>query len=274
MKKLREFCGPLEKIDGKLKMRIGEFVMAKDAMERDWDIRAKHDAIQYVADKYRGEAFFEEGTKQAYRFCSSFFKKEGFQPEGKRMLDIGCGIGRMERGFSKMFGEVWGLDVSGEMVAQAIELNKAVKNVKFVKGNGQDLDVFPDQYFDFVFSYITFQHIPEKQMVLNYFSEIHRVLKPDGLFKVLLRQQWAGVAFAFGFIPIPRFILPHIPDLMWTVYEQLACRGEKKLYRGKTWRGSGVSENEAKQALLRLQFKVVEIEEDPSKVTFWCYGRK
>ncbi len=80
--------------------------MGKSAMERDWDIRARQDATQYVAGQYRGAAFFEEGTKQAYQLCSSFFHKEGFQPEGKRILDIGCGIGRMERGFSQMFGEV------------------------------------------------------------------------------------------------------------------------------------------------------------------------
>ena len=80
--------------------------MGKSAMERDWDIRARQDATQYVAGQYRGAAFFEEGTKQAYQLYSSFFHKEGFQPEGKRILDIGCGIGRMERGFSQMFGEV------------------------------------------------------------------------------------------------------------------------------------------------------------------------
>jgi len=248
--------------------------MDKGVMEREWDRRARKDAIRYIADRYRGDAFFEEGTKQAYQLCSSFFQKEDFQPEGKRMLDIGCGIGRMERGFSQMFGEVWGLDVSGEMIAQAIGLNRSFKNVKFVNGNGQDLDTLPSEYFDFVFSYITFQHIPQKQIILNYLSEIHRVLKQGGLFKVLIRKQWAGVASLFGFVPIPRFIFPYIPKTMWTIYEHLALTEEERLCRGKTFRGSGMSENEAKQALLRLQFKTVEVQEDPSKVTFWCLGRK
>ncbi len=197
--------------------------------------------------------------------------KKGFQPEGKRMLDIGCGIGRMERGFSQMFGEVYGLDVSGEMIAQARELNHAFQNVKFVKGNGQDLRIFPDEYFDFVFSCLTFQHIPERQIILDYLSEIYRVLKKGGLFKVLLRKQWAGVAFAF--VPIPRLVFPYIPKIIWSIYEQLALSEEKRLYRSETYRGSGISENEAKQALLRLQFDEIEIEDEP-EVTFWCYGRK
>jgi len=246
----------------------------KETMERDWDMRARHDAVRYVAGEHVDDAFFNDGTKQAYQLCHDFFQKEDFQPEGKCMLDIGCGLGRMERGFCEMFGEVWGLDVSSEMVTQAIELNRAFENVKFVKGNGHDLGIFPGEYFDFVFSYITFQHIPEKQIILNYLSEIHRVLKEGGVFKVLLKKQWTRVALVFGFIPIPRFILPYIPETLWTIYEHLALRGEKKLLRGKTWRGCGVSEKEARQALSSLRFRTVEIKEDPAKVVYWCCGRK
>ena len=102
-----------EQVESMYRVCIEEFSMDKGTMERDWDMRARQDAIRYVANKYRGDAFFEEGTKQAYQFCSSFFQKQGFQPEGKRMLDIDCGVGRLERGFSQIFGEVYGLDVSG-----------------------------------------------------------------------------------------------------------------------------------------------------------------
>ena len=69
-----------------------------------------------------------------------------------------------------MFDEVWGLDVSGEMISQAMRLNHTFKNVKFVKGNGRDLTAFPDEFFDFIFSTITFQHIPEKRIILETLS--------------------------------------------------------------------------------------------------------
>ena len=251
--------------------------MPENDMEKDWDARARQNAQHYIASgkiHWSEDEFFGEGTRLAYQLCNSLFQKEGFQPKGKRMLDIGCGIGRLERGFSQMFGGVWGVDVSGEMISQAIKLNQGFENVKFVKGNGQDLSAFADEFFDFVFSTITFQHIPKKRIILNYFREIHRVLKSGGLFKLQVREPWAGAAFAFGFIPVPRFIFPYIPEAIWAIYEHLAFRGKKKLYRGKSWRGSGMSENEAREALLRLQFKVVEIEKASSEVTFWCCGRK
>lgn len=248
--------------------------MDEKAMEKDWDKRAKQDAIRYVADAYRGEEFFQEGTKQARELSQPLFIEQGFKPQGKRMLDIGCGIGRLERGFAEMFAEVWGLDVSGEMIDQAKELNRDFKKIKFVKGSGRDLDAFQDNYFDFIFSYITFQHIPKKKIIKSYFAEIYRTLKPGGLFKVLLRRPWSGFARAFGFIPVPRLILRYTPGPIWSLYDFLAYRGDKKPYRGKTWRGSAISEKEATQSLQALKFKGVEVQPDPSGVTYWVTGKK
>jgi ubiquinone/menaquinone biosynthesis C-methylase UbiE len=248
--------------------------MDENAMEKDWDRRARQDAVLYVADAHRGEEFFSEGARQASALCEDFFRKEGFNPAGKRMLDIGCGIGRLERGFAEMFGEVWGLDVSGEMVTRAKELNSPFDKINFVKGNGKDLTNFQDGHFDFVFSYITFQHIPGKKIIFSYFSEIDRVLKKGGLVKVLLRRPWSGWAMVFGFIPVPRLVLRYVPGPVWSLYDRLAFRGEKAPYRGKTWRGTGVSEKEAVRFLRGLRFEIVETEPDPSGTTYWVTVKK
>jgi SAM-dependent methyltransferase len=248
--------------------------MDENTMEKDWDQRAKQDAIRYVADAFRGEEFFKDGTRQAHDLSRPLFLKENFQPGGKRMLDIGCGIGRLDRGFTEVFGEVWGLDVSGEMIAQAKEQNQGYSSIQFVKGNGQDLDVFQNGYFDFVFSYITFQHIPNKKIIKSYFKEIHRVLQPGGIFKILLRKPWSGWAFAFGFIPVPRVILRYVPNSIWSVYDRLAYRGEKAPYRGNTWRGTGIGEKEALRSLHTLGFPKLAVEPDPSGTTYWVTGRK
>ena len=249
--------------------------MDNGAMERDWDARARQDAkgtlpVRNIKEKRS----LQKAPGKFREFCDSFFQREGFQSAGKRMLDIGCGIGRMERGFAEMFGEVWGLDVSGEMIAQAKELNRQFEKIKFVKGSGQDLSIFTGEYFDFVFSYITLQHIPDKKIIFNYLSEIYRVLKPGGLYKVLIRKEWAGFTFLFGFIPVPRFLFRYIPESVWSIYDRLAYRNDKVPCRGRTYRGSGVSEKEAIQVMHSLGFAKVEIEEDPCKVSYWCYGKK
>jgi ubiquinone/menaquinone biosynthesis C-methylase UbiE len=252
----------------------GDKNMDENLMEKEWDQRAKQDAVLYVADAARGDDFFPDGARQVKFLTQPLFTKEKFDPSGKRVLDIGCGIGRMDRGLAEMFAEVWGLDVSGEMINQAKELNRDFPAIHFVKGNGQDLHDFTDGYFSFVFSYITFQHIPKKKIIKKYFVEINRVLKTGGLFQVLLRRPWSGVAMAFGFIPVPRVIMRYIPGFLYKLYDLLAYRGDKKPYRGTTYRGTGISEKEAVRSLRALRFSKIEILPDPSGTTYWVTGKK
>jgi trans-aconitate methyltransferase len=58
------------------------------------------------------------------------------------------------------FGEVHGVDVSGEMIAPAKSNLAGVTNVSFYKNNGRDLANLSGSSYDFAFSCIVFQHIP------------------------------------------------------------------------------------------------------------------
>ena len=100
-----------------------------------------------------------------------------------RVLEIGCGAGRMTRALARIFGEVHGVDVSGEMVARGRELLTDVPNAHLHRNNGADLQVLGDLRFDFAFSFIVFQHIPSQAIIENYIREVQRVLRPGSLFK-------------------------------------------------------------------------------------------
>ncbi|MFC1893875.1 class I SAM-dependent methyltransferase, partial [Chloroflexota bacterium] len=155
-------------------------------MNADWDMRAQQNALYYIVTRPSPQAiseFFEVGAQQAYALTSDTFKELAFDPSGKRILDIGCGIGRLFPGFAKMFAEVLGVDVSKEMIKRGAELC-VWPNVMFLQNNGYNLADIPVRYFDFVFSYITFQHLPEKWMVSSYLTETYKVLKPSGVFQL------------------------------------------------------------------------------------------
>ena len=47
--------------------------------------------------------------------------------------------------------------------------------------------MFSDGSFDFVYSFIVFQHIPDRDVVLRYLREAGRVLKPGGILRCQLR---------------------------------------------------------------------------------------
>jgi len=88
---------------------------------------------------------------------------------------------------AKYFNFVNGVDISEEMIKRAKEDNQDLKNVKFNVSNGVDLKLFPDNYFNFCFSFIVFQHISRKNIIINYFKEIQRILKTGSYTRIQVR---------------------------------------------------------------------------------------
>ena len=104
-------------------------------------------------------------------------------PRGLKALEIGCGPGRIMRPLSADFAEIHGMDVSDEMIRLAREKLRDIPNAHLHHTGASDLPLFPDESFDFVYSYAVFQHIPSREVVLGYLAEARRVLKPGGILR-------------------------------------------------------------------------------------------
>jgi len=180
----------------------------RSVMKRDWNARAQENAMHYVAsgrDEWTVEEFFASGREsvEATVVPDLALIAGGRDPKALRVLEIGCGIGRMTRSLAELFGEVHGVDVSGEMVRRGRELLADVPNAFLHETNGEDLSTFPDAFFDFAYSFIVFQHIPFREVVLGYLGETWRTLRPGSVFTfqaqgVVLpgeRDTWVGVGF-------------------------------------------------------------------------------
>ncbi len=158
-------------------------------MQRDWDERARRNARYYVntaRTDWTDEDFFRSGEQTvAEEILTDMINIcQGKDPSQMRVLEIGCGAGRVTRALAKLFGEVHGVDISGEMVARAREALRDCPNVFLYQNNGMDLSVLPPGLlFDFAFSSIVFQHIPSREIIENYVREVNRVLRPGALFK-------------------------------------------------------------------------------------------
>lgn len=178
------------------------------SMERDWDQRAIENARHFVAtgkDHWTDEEFFASGEKTVADHILTDMVNicRTKPPASMRVLEIGCGAGRVTRALARMFGEVHAVDVSGEMVRQARLALSQYPNAKVYRNNGTDLSVVPALPFDFAFSALVFQHIPSYPIVRNYVRETHRLLAPGALFKFQVRgntedktradETWVGV---------------------------------------------------------------------------------
>ena len=104
----------------------------------------------------------------------------------RRILEIGCGTGRMTGFIAEDFHEAYGVDIAEEMVEQAKKRLADKTNIHLQATDGMHLP-FPGDFFDAVFSFIVFQHMPSKKVVRKNLEEIVRVLKKCGLAKIQLR---------------------------------------------------------------------------------------
>lgn len=157
-------------------------------MEADWDQRARENARYYVATAQRewtDEEFFESGRKAVTEEVLTDMGNicQGRDPKQMRVLEIGCGTGRVTRALAEVFGEIHAVDVSRRMIKLARRAVAGTSNVRLYKNNGMDLSVVPDVQFDFAFSMIVFQHILSQDVIENYIREVHRLLRPGALFK-------------------------------------------------------------------------------------------
>ena len=182
-----------------------------EKMRRDWDERARENARHYVVtgqQEWTDEEFFRSGEQTVTEEILTDMINicQGKEPKQMRVLEIGCGAGRITRALAGLFGEVHAVDVSGEMVSKARAALADRPNAFVYQNNGKDLSVLGDRVFDFAFSTIVFQHIPSYAVIESYVREVHRLLRPGALFKFQVQgdatlttspdDTWLGVPFS------------------------------------------------------------------------------
>jgi ubiquinone/menaquinone biosynthesis C-methylase UbiE len=210
-----------------------------ERMRADWNERAREDAHYYVAfgGRDQDEAEFLATAADVLRSIEAQLKRLPANANRRtwRALEIGCGPGRLIKPLSRHFGEIHGVDVSDEMIRLARERLADIPHAHFHATNGASLPQFADDSFEFIYSYAVFQHIPSRDVVLEYMREIRRVLKPGGIFHGQFNglshsadpNTWSGVVFSAA--DIRAFTRKNGLEL-------LNLDGEHTQYMWTTWR--------------------------------------
>lgn len=130
---------------------------------------------------------FDKYYETLYPYLLPFLDLESMR--GKRVLEIGLGSGFTLHCIANVAKECFGLDISGE----TIRLNQARNThfdlrIKLIQASATAIP-FADNTFDVVVSIGCLHHIPDIQQAV---AEIHRVLKPGGVFKGMVynRNSW------------------------------------------------------------------------------------
>ena len=162
--------------------------MSFDNTKKNWEGLAKKDPLWAICTnpakkkgKWNADDFFESGKKEIEILLEYLSAKNIPMKNNMKILDFGCGVGRLGRALYPFVQEIVGIDVSESMVNRATEMNRDFQDkLHFIHNAKSDLGLFDDQFFDVIITGIVLQHIsyPEN---LNYIREFIRVAKAGGI---------------------------------------------------------------------------------------------
>ncbi|WP_460404671.1 class I SAM-dependent methyltransferase [Actinophytocola sediminis] len=183
--------------------------MSFDDVRRDWVRLAEQDplwAVYVAADKRGGRwdpAQFLETGRVDVAGAVSWLAEIGAGPRWGRVLDFGCGAGRLTQALSAYADEVVGVDVAPAMLATARTLDPPA-NCRFVLNEASDLSAFDTGGFDLVYSELVLQHLP-RRVIEGYLREFARVLAPGGvaLLQCTTRPLWTFKGLVWRVVPGP-----------------------------------------------------------------------
>jgi SAM-dependent methyltransferase len=160
--------------------------MSFDALQKTWNTLGEVDPFWAILtdpnkknNQWDVNLFFEFGRLE----INGIFQEMdclGLPVLHGRALDFGCGVGRLTQALSTHFEEAHGVDVAASMIKLANELKPPEQNCHYHLNEEQDLGLFADDFFDFIYSRLVLQHM-HPMFSKKYMGEFIRVLRPGGL---------------------------------------------------------------------------------------------
>lgn len=135
---------------------------------------------------------FNETRKTQWPEFHDFLK---YIKKRSKILDLGCGNGRLYEFLAEKEVDYTGIDNSSSLVNKACA---NFPNAKFRLGDMVDLN-FPDKSFDIIFSIASLHHIPGVKLRRAVISSINRLLKKDGILIITVWNlfQWKYIKSFF-----------------------------------------------------------------------------
>jgi 2-polyprenyl-3-methyl-5-hydroxy-6-metoxy-1,4-benzoquinol methylase len=112
---------------------------------------------------------------------------------GKRVLEVGCGIGTDSINFARVGAELTAVDLSGESLRLAerrAEVMGVADRIRFAQADAEELaSVLGGERFDLIYSFGVIHHTPHPERAL---AEMRALAAPGGTMKLMVyhRRSW------------------------------------------------------------------------------------
>jgi ubiquinone/menaquinone biosynthesis C-methylase UbiE len=168
------------------------FLMSYKDFQRDrWNSLAREfgevDALRAVISRNNDQAnyYFDKTTKRILRRTLRF--------QHKKILDFGCGVGRLSVSMARKAEHVTGIDISDEMirVARDAAVSQRVGNAVFQVYDGTKLP-YRDASFDVIVCVAVLKYLIEEDDFAGVIGEMCRAVVPGGHVAVIDEFEYAG----------------------------------------------------------------------------------
>lgn len=218
--------------------------MKKKILERlQEQLKASYSAIAHEFDVTRQKPWEE------------FHHFLGYVRHGSRVLDLGCGNGRLFGALQEREIDYLGVDHNSQLLEKA---QAAYPAARFQLADMMDLQFLPEEAFDTVFCIAAFHHIPGRQARRRVVEQIHCALKNDGtlilavwnlfqwkycgaLLKAIgswllhfgFKYAWNDVQIRWGNYPIKRYYHAFLPSELRRYFENESWKIEEFYFTHK-----------------------------------------
>jgi ubiquinone/menaquinone biosynthesis C-methylase UbiE len=161
-------------------------------VQRYWDARPCN--IRHSTKPVGSKEYFDEVEARKYfvePHIPAFADFERWR--GKRVLEVGCGIGTDSINFARAGANLTAVELSGEslrIAAERAEVMGVADHVRFVQANAEELtSALDDEPFDLVYSFGVIHHTPRPERAL---AEMRALMAPGGTLKLMIyhRRSW------------------------------------------------------------------------------------
>lgn len=176
--------------------------------------------------------------------------------DGDKVLDIGCGNGRLTGAFNDKKINYLGVDSSEKLIAAAKRNQElGIKNQEFSVGNILELDKILEKDFDYVFCVAVLHHLPGDDLRVAALEQMKNKIKADGKIIITVWSLWRQKKFSkliykFALAKILGRNKMDFGDILFDWKNNLAEPVSRRYYHAFT--GNGLK-NIIKQAGLKLE---------------------
>jgi 2-polyprenyl-3-methyl-5-hydroxy-6-metoxy-1,4-benzoquinol methylase len=161
-------------------------------VQRYWDARPCN--IRHSPKPVGSKEYFDEVEARKYLVEPHIPAFADFDRwSGKRVLEVGCGIGTDSINFARAGADLTAVELSGEslsIAAERAEVMGVADRIRFVQANAEELTTaLDDEPYDLVYSFGVVHHTPHPDRAL---AEMRALTAPGGTLKLMVyhRRSW------------------------------------------------------------------------------------